>query len=254
MNKAERIKAEVERRLSDCGYAMGSENSPIIAKILYESYRSLLLFINSLEEEPVSNDLEEAANSCSSCIYLEEVLSDDDKEVLKERLVNTFKAGAQWQKEQMMKNSDFINETDDYLTNLSVQREIEIARQFDATVMYGIAKGGIFGALWEVAVAGKVGLLVDLKKIPLKQQTVEICNYYDINPYKLSGYGALLIAAPQGEHLVAALEKEGIAAAVIGQFNDTNDRVVVNDDETRFLEPVRDSEAWQNFDNGGIQS
>lgn len=149
---------------------------------------------------------------------------------------------------------DFINETDDYLTNLSVQREIEIARQFDATVMYGIAKGGIFGALWEVAVAGKVGLLVDLKKIPLKQQTVEICNYYDINPYKLSGYGALLIAAPQGEHLVAALEKEGIAAAVIGQFNDTNDRVVVNDDETRFLEPVRDSEAWQNFDNGGIQS
>ena len=51
-------------------------------------------------EEPVSNDLEEAANSCSSCIYLEEVLSDDDKEVLKERLVNTFKAGAQWQKEK----------------------------------------------------------------------------------------------------------------------------------------------------------
>lgn len=56
-------------------------------------------------EEPVSNDLEEVANSCSSCIYLEEVLSDDDKEVLKERLVNTFKAGAQWQKENLWKNA-----------------------------------------------------------------------------------------------------------------------------------------------------
>lgn len=57
------------------------------------------------KEKPISEELEEAANSCSSCIYLEEVLSDDDKEVLKERLVNTFKAGAQWQKEQMMKDA-----------------------------------------------------------------------------------------------------------------------------------------------------
>ena len=54
------------------------------------------------KEKPISEELEEAANSCSSCIYLEEVLSDDDKEVLKERLVNTFKAGAQWQKEHLI--------------------------------------------------------------------------------------------------------------------------------------------------------
>ena len=55
-----------------------------------------------LVEEPVSENLEEAAKKYSSCTYLEEVLSDDDKEVLKERLVNTFKSGAKWQKEQMI--------------------------------------------------------------------------------------------------------------------------------------------------------
>ena len=54
------------------------------------------------KEKPISEELEEAANSCSSCIYLEEVLSDDDKEVLKERLVNTFKEGAEWQKEHLI--------------------------------------------------------------------------------------------------------------------------------------------------------
>ena len=66
--------------------------------------KKILPYIDSLQNEPVSEDLEEAANSCSSCIYLEEVLSDDDKEVLKERLVNTFKAGALWQKEQIIHN------------------------------------------------------------------------------------------------------------------------------------------------------
>lgn len=46
------------------------------------------------KEEPASEWLKEVSKKYSSCIYLEEVLSDDDKEVLKERLVNTFKAGA----------------------------------------------------------------------------------------------------------------------------------------------------------------
>ena len=52
------------------------------------------------DEEPVSDDLEEVSKKYSSCIYLEEVLSDDDKEVLRGRLINTFKAGAEWQKSQ----------------------------------------------------------------------------------------------------------------------------------------------------------
>lgn len=59
--------------------------------------------------EPISEDLEEVSKKYSSCIYLEEVLSDDDKKVLKERLINNFKAGAKWQKEQMMSKAiDFI--------------------------------------------------------------------------------------------------------------------------------------------------
>lgn len=55
--------------------------------------------------EDYKKKLEEVSKKYSSCIYLEEVLSDDDKEVLKERLVNTFKAGADWQKQQMMKDA-----------------------------------------------------------------------------------------------------------------------------------------------------
>lgn len=111
MNKAERIKAEVERRLSDCGYAMGSENSPIIAKILYESYRSLLLFINSLEEEPVSEDLEKACDE-----YYDETWDEHGGKAMvvdgchdiwfpSQATDDFFKAGAKWQKEQMIEKA-----------------------------------------------------------------------------------------------------------------------------------------------------
>ncbi len=94
--KLNAIRAEVEEYISAARKAH--------TNITEGNFAHLLSFIDSLQEKPISEELEEAANSCSSCIYLEEVLSDDDGEVLKERLVNTFKAGAQWQKEQFEKN------------------------------------------------------------------------------------------------------------------------------------------------------
>lgn len=57
------------------------------------------------DEKPTNEDLEEVSKKYSSCIYLEEVLSDDDKEVLRERLINTFKTGAEWQKQKMLANA-----------------------------------------------------------------------------------------------------------------------------------------------------
>lgn len=143
MNKAERIKAEVERRLSDCGYAMGSENSPIIAKILYESYRSLLLFINSLEEEPVSNDLEEACDEYYDKTWDEHggkaVVVDGCHDIWfpSQATDDFFKAGAQWQQQKTDRDMtealrteyekgrhDVIEKTLKWLWDLNQQHEI----------------------------------------------------------------------------------------------------------------------------------
>ena len=61
----------------------------------------------------------------------------------------------------------------------------------------------------------------------------------DVNPYQLVSMGSLLIGADNGEQLVRCLHEQGIAAAVIGSFTDSNDRVIINDDEVRYLEPPR---------------
>lgn len=59
--------------------------------------------------------------------------------------------------------------------------------------MHDLSQGGIFTALWEMAERAGVGLEVDLKRIPVKQETIELCEYFDINPYNLYSAGALLI-------------------------------------------------------------
>ena len=81
-----------------------------------------------------------------------------------------------------------------------------------------------------------------MKKIPIRQETVEICEYFDVNPYKILSGGCLLIATEDGNGLVMELEKANIPAVIIGKATDGNDRVLLNEDERRFLETTQTDE------------
>lgn len=128
---------------------------------------------------------------------------------------------------------------------LSIDAEAAIAEKSDVSAMYAVREGGIFGGLWDFAQSNGVGLVIDLKKIPVKQETIEVCEFFDVNPYKLLSGGNLLIASSKGNQLVAQLAQEGISAAVIGTTTQGNDRVVTNEDETRYLEPAREDEVYK---------
>ena len=134
---------------------------------------------------------------------------------------------------------EFVDGAKAFITSISIVKEAMLAKDLGATAMHDITEGGVFGALWEMASASKVGLVADLRKIPLKQETVEICNFFDLNPYQLISSGCLLIAADRGDRLVEALSKRGIESAVIGHFTEGNDKVVLHGDERRYLEPRR---------------
>ena len=128
---------------------------------------------------------------------------------------------------------------------ISVIPEAATAMKSDVTAMHDVTEGGIFGALWEMAEASGVGLEIDLMSLPVKQETIEICEFYDLNPYALISSGSMLIAADNGHDLVRALKKEGIFATVIGKATSGNDRVVINEDEKRFLEPPKSDELYK---------
>ena len=128
---------------------------------------------------------------------------------------------------------------------LSVVKEAATAIKSGASAMHDVTEGGIFGALWEVAEGAGVGLRIDLMKLPIKQETVEICEYFRISPYELISSGSMLIITDNGHDLVAALKEQGIHGAVVGKTTDSNDRVVINGEESRFLEPPKTDELYK---------
>ena len=123
-----------------------------------------------------------------------------------------------------------------------VRSEAAVACMSGVSAMHDASVGGIFAALWEMAEASGVGLEIDLKKIPNRQETVEICEFFGINPYKLASGGCMLMAAEDGNAVVREIKKAGGCAAIIGKATDSNDRVLLNEDERRFLETPQTDE------------
>lgn len=142
-------------------------------------------------------------------------------------------------------SKSFIDGAKKMINYISVIPEAMVARAVGVTSMHDVTEGGVFGALWEIGAASKVGLEVDLKKILLKQETVEICEFYDINPYMLISSGCMLMITDKANQLVERLKAEGIAAAVIGRIIEGNDRVIINEEERRFLEPPKSDELYK---------
>ncbi len=125
---------------------------------------------------------------------------------------------------------------------LPILPEAATALKSGVYTMHDMRNGGVFGGLWELSKSMGVGLSVDLKKIPVKQETIEICEFFDLNPYELLSGGSLLLVTKDGEGLTSMLEKKGIFSAVIGKTTDSNDKVILNEDEIRFLEPAKQDE------------
>lgn len=153
------------------------------------------------------------------------------------------------EKEEELKtrfSASFIDKAKDLDVYLSVLSEAAVAINSGVSAMHDITEGGIFGALWEMAEASGIGLDIDVKKIPIRQETIEICEFYGINPYRLISSGSMLMAAADGNQLVRELEKAGIHAAVIGKATEGKDRMIRKDDEEHsFLERPKADELYQ---------
>ena len=132
--------------------------------------------------------------------------------------------------------ASFINDAIGFKDYMTIESEAAVAIKSGVSAVHDLSNGGVFAGLWEMGERAGCGLKVDLKSIPLRQETVEICEFFEINPYQLLSGGALLFATDDGEKLVEDLRHEGIFAALIGFLQEGNRKDIINEDESRFLE------------------
>lgn len=87
-----------------------------------------------------------------------------------------------------------------------------------------IGKGGFLTALWKILDRDKLGVRYDLSKVPILQGTIEISNFFDINPYRLFTKDSYII-----------LSELDLPYYKIGETNDKKQRVRVDGETEAFL-------------------
>ncbi|MBR2527571.1 MAG: hydrogenase maturation factor [Blautia sp.] len=83
-----------------------------------------------------------------------------------------------------------------FLTAASFLKRIKEESLFPGYGSISMERDGFLPALWKLAEASRVGLCVDLGKVPVRQETIEICEALELNPYTLPSAEALIIGLP----------------------------------------------------------
>jgi hydrogenase maturation factor len=118
-----------------------------------------------------------------------------------------------------------------FYDNISVVKDAVVAFKTGAVhAMHDPTEGGLAGGVHEMADASNLGVKIYEEKIRMAPETVWICDFFRIDPLQLIASGSLLIAAKRNsaDKVVKVLEKNEIAAAIIGEFlSSPEERIIV---------------------------
>lgn len=96
-----------------------------------------------------------------------------------------------------------------------------------------IKKGGVLTALWDICDKHKLGLKYSLKDIPILQGTIEIANYFDLNPYRLYTDKSEVILIDVDKVVDESMKNTSLK--LIGETNKEKQRLRIDGEVDAFL-------------------
>jgi hydrogenase maturation factor len=150
---------------------------------------------------------------------------------------------------------DFSRRADSIFYQMSVVEDALTAasvgtRQNGVTAMHDATECGVWGGLYEIAKASRVGLRVEKDKIIVLPEVERICAMFGMDPYSSISEGTLLITCKENrsELVLKKLERKGIPASVVGEvIPESRGIILVEDGRERPLEHPRVDPFWPAF-------
>jgi hydrogenase maturation factor len=123
-------------------------------------------------------------------------------------------------------------------------------RDDGVTAMHDATECGLWGGLYEVARASRVGMRIEREKIPVLEEVTKVCDLFGIDPFCSISEGTLVLACKRHKtaEVLSRLEAKGILAAAIGEtFPERHGLTLVESGRERPLEHPRVDPFWKAF-------
>ena len=151
--------------------------------------------------------------------------------------------------------ADFAKQADKVFDMMSVVEDAMTAasvgvRDDGVTAMHDATECGVWGGLFEIAQASKVGMAIDKEKIIVREEVRKVCDMFQIDPYASISEGTLLLTSRphKASDVVRALADKGIEASIVGEVVPQDKGMVVFEGSaSRPLEHPRVDPFWRAF-------
>jgi hydrogenase maturation factor len=163
------------------------------------------------------------------------ILAEDFKHVLSKKL-----------------SEDILNNARKLLDEISLVNEALNVSKIGPNSMHTPTEGGILNGLIEMSEAANVGFKIYEAKIPLIEETRQICTALNIDPLKLLSSGSLLISSsPKKTNKILKLLSElKTLAGVIGRITKSKERMIIcKNGVARIVKTVEQDELYRILDD-----
>lgn len=118
------------------------------------------------------------------------------------------------------------------------------------TAMHDATEGGVWGGLFEIAEASRVGLLIHQDEVVVRPEVRAICDHFGMDPYTSISEGTLLLTCRphRAADILARLADANIAATQVGEVVPRSQGIhLVTDGRERELHHPRVDPFWNAY-------
>ena len=131
-------------------------------------------------------------------------------------------------------SSSALENAKKFFNQISVVKEALLAfKTGGVNAMHDPTEGGVTGGIHEMADASDLGVKIFEEKILIQPETVNICEFFQIDPLQLISSGALFISAKPrfANKIIECLRQQDIHAFIIGEFTENlHERTMIRKD------------------------
>ena len=124
-------------------------------------------------------------------------------------------------------------------------------RENGLTAMHDATECGVWGGLYELAKASKLGMRIKKDQIIVLDEVDRICSKFGMDPYSSISEGTLIITCKEekAERLVRKLKEKNIASSIVGEvISEEKGILLVESNRERHLEHPRIDPFWIAFE------
>lgn len=118
------------------------------------------------------------------------------------------------------------------------------------SAMHDATECGVWGGVYEIALAAGVGVKINKEKIVVEECVTEICKLFKIDPYKSISEGTLIITCREkkAEKVMEVLLENQIKASIVGELIDSKfGMILIEDGKEKRLEHPKVDPFWNAF-------